>query len=486
MNEYLAIISPLIILCFGLIMVIPNRKNLKKAHRVTLISLILALLINSYFIYSLSVGIPFIIDPNLPQSIISRSPLTYWIIEIFLFVEILFYITGYKPMQSFHSQPQFDFIFLMFTIGILGMVTAMNLAIMSVFLLWTQVAIYYLFFFGTYKKNLDTIRKYKQILSISTIFLLCTLVYLYFIAGTLNIPNLILLYSNFSLASQIIIFLGFILGLGLICGCFPILNSHLKIYYQESNFMSLRLYSTVFIPGMAFISLRVFSIFTFSQSILYTIGVILACVSGGYFLFGILYQVFKKNIKEKRWIYLLFGNFSSLEYFVILLIGLHLYPINLDIVVLKNTLIFNLFLISIVGKALIFETLTPIFPLFDNFNLKKVSGLFKTYPYHAIFLCIIPLFLFSPYLSGFQLIQDLLVLFLDDLPQISVFSWLSFGVIGGFFMVFLLIIGKIIAECLIGTANHDEKNNFEKPSPMTYLTPILLLGSLVILFIFVP
>ncbi|UYP48358.1 hypothetical protein NEF87_004643 [Candidatus Lokiarchaeum ossiferum] len=484
MNSYLLLNSPLIILCIGLILAIPDRKKLQKGYLSTLISLILAFCANTLNLVFILTDNSLILNEN--NLSVSSSPLTYWIAEMFLFVEILFYITGKNPMQVFHSQSQFNFIFLMFAIGILGMISTLNLAILGMFLLWTQVCIYYLFFFGTYKKNLNTIRMYKQIMIISTIILFSTLGFLYFIAGTLNILSLIVLYTTFSQTSQIIIFLGIILGVGLNCGFFPILNGHLKQYYLESNFMNLWLYSTIFVPALAFISLRLFSIFSFSQSNLYIIGVLLAAVSGVYFLLNIIYQVFKKNVHEKRWIYLLFGNFSSLEYFVYLLIGLHLIPINLDIIMLKNTLIFNLFLISIIGKALIYETLTPIFPLFDNFYLKNVSRLFKTNTFHAIFLCILPLFFFSPYLSGYQLIQELLILFLEDFPQISVFSWLSFGIIGGFFIALLLIIGKIITECLIGTSKNDEKIKVEMHSSMTYLTPIILLGSFIILFIFVP
>ncbi|MHA1703443.1 MAG: hypothetical protein ACTSWK_14385, partial [Promethearchaeota archaeon] len=370
--------------------------------------------------------------------------------------------------------------------GVIGMVTTINLAVMYIFLLWTQASLYYLFFFGSYRKKTQIVESYKRVLVISAIILIGTIVFLHIIAGTLNLFELQSIYSEFSGNTQLIVFIGLIFGLGLSCGIFPVLTYHLSNYYQESNSMHMRLYSTIYVPVLAFITLRILSIFTPLNSTLNLIILLSAGISGSYYLLVTFYRLFKKNQPEDRWIYPLFGNYSSLEYFVFLLIGSHLPSLQSAIVTPINPLLFNMLLLSIVGKAIIFEALNPILNHFEIINTRKVSGLFKTYSYHAILLCIIPLILFFPYLSGYQVILGNLDLFINpsNPPFHSSFlSWSSFGIIGGYFLVLVLILGKIIAECYMGIDKSTEAIVKQKSSPIAYLTPILLIGCIIVLFI---
>ena len=469
-----------------MLVVLPNRRKLGRNHIITFLALVCALVANFINLYLFTSNNSLFLDVT--PSWLSYEPFSYWIVEIFLFVEIIFYISGLQNMKRSHSRPLLDFIFLMFTIGVIGMVTTINLAVIYIFLLWTQASLYYLFFFGSYRKKTQIVESYKRVFVISAIILIGTIVFLYFIAGTLNLLELQSIYSEFSGDIQLIVFIGLILGLGLSCGIFPILTFHLSSYYQESNSMHMCLYSTIFVPVLAFITLRILSIFTPLNSTLNLIILLSAGISGSYFLLVTFYRLFKKNQPDDRWIYPLIGNYSSLEYFVFLLIGSYLPSLQSAIVTPINPLLFNMLLLSIVGKAIIFEALNPILNHFETTDTRKVSGLFKTYPYHAILLCIIPLILFSPYLSGYQVILGNLNLFLNQSNPLfysPFLSWSSFGIICGYFLVLVLILGKIIAECYMGINKNNGEGAFQKPSSIAYWTPVLLIGYLIILFIFV-
>ncbi|TFH28634.1 MAG: hypothetical protein E4G98_05125 [Promethearchaeota archaeon] len=301
---------------------------------------------------------------------------------------------------------------------------------------------YYLFFFGQYKKHPHLVKGISEInLFIAFILLIVNIaIAVIFNSFDLSIPNLLL--NSATILQEVSLYIGFFVAFSLLPGLGGLFYYHGTKFYRNASPHAIQCFSIIITPLSGLILLRVLSNFIGNNRIigfcLFFLG-LLGIILGIAMQFKI-YQNKSENTRSK--ISEFIGIFSNLDFHVnlVLLSLLYLTSNNKSDFYLLGI---SFFLLSIIMNLALNSLMAPLLHIFDADNsITHINLKPKFMEYYTLgllpFIFILPVFpgnLFTGALYRMTIyinpnfLFDSILLWIGLLVVIAVVAWRLFGIL---------------------------------------------------------
>jgi formate hydrogenlyase subunit 3/multisubunit Na+/H+ antiporter MnhD subunit len=453
----------------------------KKKFEMTLLFCILSLIINSLLLF-----IPdFFVSKESIR--VTRGDVVFN--EFILVIASVFAVSSKLNLKASKNIEYFPLVYCMIIASFIGMNLTDNLLIIIFFFIMSVIFIAQLFYFGDYEKDFFQLKKFLGIAVFSFSCLVIGAIVIFFSQGTFNLSGLSSLRENDLDATSIFVIILFILGFGAIAGMAPFGVAHLNDYFEESNPLSLKVFSVIFVPVLGISIFRLISGFTDSNQ---TIGIILFLLGGPGLTVNFIWIIMESFGKFKRQSYSLkkiIGYLACADFnMILILIAARIYSQDeLKLVTYTSAILFAL--ASSIAKAMILESLNPIFddPANEILDLKLLGDYFKIYPRMfyffsiGVFLMLFPLFPGNIFLS-----TSLEYLFSSDAisPINQAMLTLSFIFVISYLIVFGIAISIIGSEIFFGKPKYRELSGYQRLDKAYYTSPYLLILIFIVIIVF--
>ncbi len=483
MVNILLTLAPFLIIFVMAIFLIGSPIKIKSKSILAFCSLLIALIINIILLNS-----PIVLpingssnQANYQLYLLITSPyFSYWIQCIVLSISLIIYFRFYQMLHRIHSKEFFISFYLLFTGSIMGLFLSENLLVISSFFILASISLEFLFYFDAIEKKISKPNIF--LIAIFSVVLILTNFFTQIAFKSLDLNIIIQEMGSSSIFTQIIIFLGYFFGFGGLCLVLPLLNLRSKNVFMKSNPIHLYLMSSVFIPVVSLMILKISLLFSFDNNIIAHFLFIIGCIGLSLYSIQLIIEIFGLSRVSDKSIKNIIGFISAVEFNIfLLLIGLIRLPIiNDHVFIFRSITIF--FLLSVFTKSILLEIFQP--KIADEskieWTFESLRGKFHHNIVFALLMLFIPLFYAFPGFLGFEFFLDILSSINFELPFSSIF-------LAEFWVIVILI---IYFECIlmILVSNVILKTYFQKPiqfegetkkkmkiKKISYVAPVILI-----------
>ncbi|QEE16469.1 hypothetical protein DSAG12_02299 [Promethearchaeum syntrophicum] len=411
----------------------------------------------------------------------SKSHFSYLIQGVTLCISLVIYFRFHQRIRQIHSKEFFISFYLIFTGSIMGLFVSENLLVISSFFILASISLEFLIYFDTIEKRIS---KFNLILiSIFSGILVLTNIYVQITFRSLDLNILIQEVSNSSIFTQIIIFLGYFFGIGGLCILFPLSNLKLQNIYRKSNPIHLFLMSSIFIPTVSLILMKISLIFSFNNHAIAHIFFVMGCIGISFSSIQLIIEIFGLNRSSNQSIKNFIGLLSAIEFNIFLMFGgLVRLPIIIDDILYIHRSITIFFILSVITKSILIEILQPKESIDSKieWNFESLRGKFYHKIFFALIMLVIPLFYAFPGFLGF----DFFLLLFDSInfetPYSSLYFaefWVIIILIIFFECILMILISNVIFKTYFQKSNQVEgtTQKIMKFKKITFVIPVILI-----------
>ncbi len=391
-------ILPFIILFLTAIISVSLTYDKKKSHNISLMGFILAIIVNSALLIFVQEEIAF--------NAFKTNPSSLRFSEIVLVALFLIFIALEHDLKETELNEYKYSNYLLFSSSIMGLFITDNLFILSIFYIMSIVFLGAVYTYGDYKKRMQSMRKYFVAFTITLSLIIISNLIINYYFETLEITKIKQIFSEQSRGLQVFFILANIFNFGFFAGIVPIAQNYLDEYFDHSNITNLKMINCIFLPISGFLIIKTtgFSIGLMKTEYIYfyfgAVGIVIMIIQTLRELFG----NFKTRTKSVGKI---IGYYSMTEMNVYLVLtslkGYGIYFTSSEEIF--TVLIFNLFVISVFGKILLFSGLNPVLNSTTEWDLRYLGGFQKHFPKFIGFLFIIPFLYLFPGLVGYSILS---------------------------------------------------------------------------------
>jgi len=484
MVNILLTLGPFLIVFVMAIILIGSPLKIKTKSLLAFLSLFLALIF-IIFLLIFPIDVPIINNSSNQQNILFYLQVigpnfSSWIQCIVLIISIVIYFRFHQTLHQIHSKEFFIGFYLIFTGSVMGLFLSENLLVISSFFILASISLEFLFYFDVIEKKISKLSIF--LIAIFSTILFLTNIITHIIFKSIDLDVLIQEIGSSSSFTQIIIFLGYLVGFGGLCLVIPLSNLSLKNYFMKSNPIHLYLMSSVFIPVLSLMVLKVSLLFSFDYHTIAHILFIVGCIGLSYYSIQLIIEIFGLNRVSNQSIKKIIGFISAVEFniFLLLVSLIRLPIINDPIVIQRSITIF--FLLSVFTKSILIEIMQPKIGEDSKFewNLESIRGKFNHNFFFAIVMMFIPLFYAFPGFLGFELFLDIFDSINFELPNSSIFFaefWIIVILIIYFECVLMILVSNVILKIYFQKPiqNEGETKKKKKIKKISLVAPIILI-----------
>lgn len=458
MVNILLTLAPFLIIFVMAIFLIGSPIKIKTKSILAFCSLLIALIINIILLNS-PIELPINGSSNqsnfLLYSLLISPYFSYWMQGIILSISLVIYFRFYQMLPRIHSKEFFISFYLIFTGSIMGLFLSENLLVISSFFILASISLEFLFYFDAIEKKIS--KSSIFLIAIFSVVLILTNLFTQIAFKSLDLNKLIQEMGNSSIFTQIIIFLGYLLGFGGLCLFIPLSNLSLKNVFMKSNPIHLYLMSSIFIPVVSLMVLKISLLISFDNNIIAHFLFIIGSIGLSIYSIQLIIEIFGLSRVSNKSIKNIIGLLSAVEFNIFLLLGglIRLPIINDHVFIFRSIKIF--FLLSVFTKSILIEIiqLKIAEELKTEWTLESLRGKIYHNLFFAFVMLFIPLFYAFPGFLGFEFFLDIFNSINFELPSSSAFF-------AEFWVIMVLI---IYFECIlmILASNVIHKTYFQKP-----------------------
>ncbi|MHA1520877.1 MAG: hypothetical protein ACTSRK_11905 [Promethearchaeota archaeon] len=363
MNEILVLNLPGLILVLFTLFLFPVIKRTKITRNLTNIGLILAILLQTT--YLIFVDNPqFLLLFGLSAGMNTGALL---IGDVVLILFLILHLFSREEINLSHSPYYYSVLYLVTSFSSYILIQSTNVLIISFAYVVLSNCLYFLFFFGQYKKHPKLVKGISEInLFVAFILLILNLAIVFiFNSFDLSTPNLLL--NSGTVLQEISLYVGFFVAFSLLPGLVPFFYYHGTKFYRNANPHTIQLFSVIITPISGLVLLRLLSNFIGNNRIL---GICLFSLGFLGIILGITMQIkiYKRESENKRSkISEFIGIFSNLDFHVnlLLLSILYLTSNNKSEFYLLGT---SFFLLSVILNLVLNSLMAPLLHILDADN----------------------------------------------------------------------------------------------------------------------
>lgn len=411
---------------------------------------------------------------------------TLFLSEIIIGLGIITLYFSKDEMRGIVNEHIFDMLIIFIVMCLVGAVITLNILVVIIFTILTQISLSMIFYFGHYSKAYELLKKFLLTTFISALCLILA-VFLIFLESSSFILTDISAFEFNPISNFIISFL-FLFGFGIPCGIFPFALIRVKNYYQDSSYTYLFAYTNLAIPVIALILNKILISFSYGLSLVPLSIILIASlgliISLTYSLTEIFTSIDGKSYSIKK----ILGYSTNSDFNIILLVSAYigLLPTGIITAGYWDYVFLFLFLLILI-KSLLFYSLKPIFLETLDDNIKLLGGFFNKYKIFGAVYLISGLFLSIPFLVGnsiLGLILPLLTAAVIDIPQVSFVGVSIFVILILYFTVTLIWISITFNDIFFGVDRYLKNKKIRSLNKFDYIPLVILLAVLSFLCIF--
>ncbi|MHA1476552.1 MAG: hypothetical protein ACTSQ5_15370 [Promethearchaeota archaeon] len=477
-------LGPFLIVFVMAIILIGSPLKIKTKSLLAFLSLFLALIF-IIFLLIFPIDVPIINNSSNQQNILFYLQVigpnfTSWIQCIVLVISIVIYFRFHQTLHQIHSKEFFIGFYLIFTGSIMGLFLSQNLLVISSFFILASISLEFLFYFDTIEKKISKLS--IILIAIFSTILFLTNIITQNIFKSLDLDVLIQEIGSGSSFSQLIIFIGYLVGFGGLCLIIPLSNLSIKNYFMKSNPIHLYLMSSIFIPVLSLMILKVSLLFSFDYHSFAHILFIMGCIGLSYYSIQLIIEIFGLNRISNQSINKIIGFLSAVEFNIFLLLGslLRLPIIDDPAVIQRSITIF--FILSVFSKSILIEIIQPKIAEDSKieWNFESLRGKFHHNLFFVIVMLFIPLFYAFPGFLGFEFFLDIFNSINFELLNSSVFYaefWIIVLLIIYFECIIMILVSNLIIKVYFHKSNQDESKTQKKWNikNISLVAPIILI-----------
>jgi len=483
-NNLLTLVPFLIVFVMAIIL-IGSPLKIKTKSILAFCSLLLALIFNIILFNFEIVEPPMNYSSNLQNFKLflgfSGPDFSYLIQGIVLCISLVIYFRFHQILHQIHSKEFFISFYLIFTGSIMGLFVSENLLVISSFFILASISLEFLFYFDDIEKKIS---KFNIVLiSIFSVILVLTNIFAQITFGSLDLNNLIQEVSNSSIFTQIIIFLGYIFGIGGLCIVFPLSNLKLQNIYRKSNPIHIFLMSSIFIPTVSLIIMKISLIFSFDNHAIAHFLFVIGCLGISFSSIQLIIEIFGFNRTSNQSIKNFIGFLSAIEFNIFLLLGglIRLPIIKDDILYIQRTITI-FFILSVFTKSILIEILQPKVSKDSKieWNFESLKGKFYRNFFFALVMLVIPLFYAFPGFLGFDFFLNIFDSINFETPISSLYFaefWVIIILVIYFECILMILISNVFLKTYFQKSNQVEgkTQNIMKYRKISFVIPIILI-----------
>jgi hypothetical protein len=466
------------------IILIGSPLKIKTKSLIAFLSLLLALIF-IIFLLIFPIDVPIINDSSNQQNflfylLVIGPNFTSWIQCIVLIISIVIYFRFHQTLHQIQSKEFFIGFYLIFTGSIMGLFLSENLLVISSFFILASISLEFLFYFDAIEKKISKLSIF--LIAIFSTVLFLTNIITQIIFKSLDLDVLIQEIGSSSSFTQIIIFIGYLVGFGGLCLVIPLSNLSLKNFFMKSNPIHLYLMSSVFIPVLSLIILKVSLLFSFDYHTISHILFIVGTIGLSYYSIQLIIEIFGLSRVSNQSIKKIIGFLSAVEFNIfLLLISLLRLPIINDLAVIQRSITI-FFLLSVFTKSIIIELIQPKISedSKNEWNFDSLKGKFHHNLFFALIILFIPFFYAFPGLLGFEFFLDIFNSINFELLNSTVFFaefWIIVILIIYFECIIMILVSNLIIRLYFHKPIQDESKTQKKRNikKISLMAPIILI-----------
>ncbi len=412
--------------------------------------------------------------------LISGPYTPYWVQFMVLGISLVIYFRFHQMLFQIHSKEFFISFYLIFTGSLMGLFLSENLLVISSFFILASISLEFLFYFNSFENKISKFSIF--FIAIFSVMLFLTNIIIQIAFKSLDLSILIQEIGNSSPFMQLIIFLGYLFGFGGLCLVIPLSNLSLKNVFTKSNPIYLYLLSSVFIPAVSLIILKISLLFSFENHTIAHLLFIIGCIGLSLFSIQLIIEIYGLNRIYNKSINNLIGFLSAVEFniFLLLVALIRLPIINNSAAILSSITIF--FILSVFTKSILIEIIQPKIDEDSKteWNFENLKGKFHHNIIYALIMLFIPLFYAFPGFLGFEFFLDIFNSINFEMPYSSLYFaefWVTIILIIYFECILMILVSNVILKMYFQKPNKVDGKTQKKRKikKISYVAPILLL-----------
>ncbi len=479
-------LAPFLIIFVMAIIIIGSPLKYKTKSLLAFFSLLLAFIFVIILLYFPIDG-PVINNSSNQQNIlfyllVSRSYFSYWIQCIVLGISIVIYFRFHQMLHQIHSKEFFIGFYLIFTGSLMGLFLSENLLVISSFFILASISLEFLFYFDSIEKKISKISIF--LIAIFSAVIILTNFITQIIFNSLDLNILIQEIGSSSAFTQIIIFLGYFLGFGGMCLVIPLSNLILKNVFMKSSAIHQYLMSSVFVPIVGLIILKISLLFSFDNHTIAHFLFIMGSIGLSLTSIQLIIEIFGLNRISNQSIKNIIGLISAVEFNIFLMLGgLNRLPIiNNPAIFQRSIAIF--FLLSVFTKSILIEIFQPKIGEGEDskteWNFENLRGKFHHNIFFVIVMLFIPLFYAFPGFLGFDFFLGIFNSINFELPFSSLYFaefWVIVILIIYFECILMILVSNVILKIYFQKPiqSKAETQQKKKNKKISFVAPVILI-----------
>ena len=251
---------------------------------------------------------------------------------------------------------------------------------------------------------------------------------------------------------------------------------------MKSNPIHLYLMSSIFIPIVSLIILKISLIFSFDINVIAHLLFVMGCIGLSLSSIQLIIEIFGLNRVSNQSIENIIGFLSAVEFNIFLLLGglIRLPIINDFAAILRSITIF--LLLSVFTKSILIEIIQPKIDEDSKieWNLENLRGKFQHYIFFDIVMLFIPILYAFPGFLGFEFFLDIFNSINFELPNSSIFYaefWIIITLIIYFECIIMILVSNLIIKVYFHKQNQDKSKTQKKRNikKISLVAPIILI-----------
>ena len=404
---------------------------------------------------------------------------TLFLIELVLLSGLIVSIFSKDEIELTINENVHDCLILVILLGISCYILSLNILLISFWLLFIMVFLGMIFFYSDYYKSLNLLKYYIVGVSISTLLMFLSSLFIYIESNTLIITEI----SNYN---NYFTFLFLLLGLGIPSGFFPFFIFHLKKFFKESSYTNLLLY-LLFSVINCFQVMKILAIYPYNFLVSSITSIILAFIGILISIIYILKELFGKFDGATFSIKKLFGFFICADFNLIILI-ISIIPILKGLAIEQgyyNTIIFYI-IVNFLIRLLLFYSFYPIMIETTDDNIKHLGDFWIKYKIFGIQFLLLGFFI--AFFYSITLINSFWIILFSEYSSNNSFFFniITFIIVILIINIFINLIFVSISFILVYFGN---KPKFLKRDPLIeinlkrYFLILILLGCIILFYL---
>ncbi len=438
MNELLALNLPGLLLILFTLIIFPVIKQTKITRYLTNIGLICAVLLQTAYLIFFN-NLQFLSFFGL-QNVLNLGTLLIGDIVLILF--LILHLFSREEINLSHSPYYYSVIYLVTTFASYILVQSTNVLIISFAYVVLSNCLYYLFFFGQYKKHPNLAKGISEINLFVAFILLILNIAIAFIFNSFDLSTPNLLLNSATTLQEISLYVGFLVALSLLPGLGPLFYYHGTKFYRNANPHAIQCFSIIITPLSGLVLLRLLSNFIGNNRIiglcLFFIG-LLGIITG----IAMQFKIHKNKSENTRAkISEFIGISSNLDFHanLLLLSILYLTTNNKSEFYLIGV---SFFLLSVILNLVLNSLMAPLLHILDADNsLAQITLKPKFVGYYILgllpFIFILPVFPGNLFIGAlYQMtiyrnpdsLLDSILLWIGLFTVVVVVAWRLYGIV---------------------------------------------------------